>query len=279
MDWPLQTFNWTRGGDSGGECGVPYSRHFTNPTTAQCVRSRAGTTRSVGQLRCQHQPGEQAASANWWSINLQSLHLVMLSSEEDWTVGSPQHVWLADDLAAVNRSETPFVVLATHRPFYTSGYGWLNKVPYNVAFLAAHRAAIEPLLQAYSVDLVIVGHVHKYERTCPMVGGGLCAKRTARSDQQPEHGTVHMVVGAAGEPFQTGCDGCSEWEHVAVTEGPAAQRRAGGSARQFAAPSWSRFRTTEFGWGLLTVHNSSALEVEYVASKDSVVHDSVWIVK
>ena len=182
---------------------------------------------------------------HWWSLELELVHLVVLSSEADWTAGSAQHAWLAQDLARVNRSSTPFVVLATHRPFYSSGHGWLSGA-YSVAYQAAQREALEPLLSAFRVDLAIVGHVHKYERTCAMAGGGRCAG-------PGEHGTVHLVLGAAGEPYQTGCDDCSAWEHVAVAEGPGMQRRAGGSARQFAAPEWSEFRTTAFGEKRLAV--------------------------
>ena len=61
------------------------------------------------------------AAVHWWSLELELVHLVVLSSEADWTNGSAQHAWLTADLARVNRSSTPFVVLATHRPFYSSG--------------------------------------------------------------------------------------------------------------------------------------------------------------
>jgi hypothetical protein len=30
---------------------------------------------------------------------------------------------------------------------------------------------------------------------------------------------------------------------------------------------------------MLTVHNASALQVEYVTPKDHTVHDSVWVLK
>ena len=101
-------------------------------------------------------------------------------------------MWLANNLAAVNGTATLFVIVApTHRPFYTSGYGWLDNVPYNVAFLQAHRAAIEPLLQAFAVVLVIVGHVHKYERTCAMlvVGGVPQISRQASKSKSNSNST------------------------------------------------------------------------------------------
>jgi hypothetical protein len=32
--------------------------------------------------------------------------------------GSPQHAWIAADLAGVDRVATPWLVLVGHRPFY-----------------------------------------------------------------------------------------------------------------------------------------------------------------
>jgi hypothetical protein len=35
-------------------------------------------------------------------------------------VGSKQWLWLDAQLSAVDRSQTPFVIVSGHRPFYTS---------------------------------------------------------------------------------------------------------------------------------------------------------------
>ena len=167
FDYPGQAFNWTRGPDSGGECGVPYSTHFTNPSPS----SKSNTSPNPGA------GAGGAAAVHWWSLELEHMHLVVLSSEADWTEGSAQHTWLAADLAAVDRARTPFVVLCTHRPFYSSGNGWLSDA-YSVAYQAAQRAAVEPLLKAFKVDLAIVGHVHlrvkqSGKTPTPSVGGHL----------------------------------------------------------------------------------------------------------
>ena len=138
VDTPTQAFNWTRGPDSGGECGVPYTAHYTNP----------GQT--AGELGRSH----------WWSADVGAIHLVTLSSEADWTAGSAQHSWLAADLAAVDRARTPWIVLSTHRPFYSSGNGWLASGSYGRKYTEAQRSALEPLLQKHRVDLAVVGHVH-----------------------------------------------------------------------------------------------------------------------
>lgn len=80
------------GDDSRGECGVPTSARFN------------GTGNGNGVY--------------WYSFDEGGVHNVVLSSEHDWRNGSVQHLWLQRDLAAVNRTSTPWVVLATHRMMY-----------------------------------------------------------------------------------------------------------------------------------------------------------------
>jgi hypothetical protein len=68
--------------------------------------------------------------------------------------------WLAADLAAVDRSKTPWIVVAGHRPWYSSG-----------SVCAACRTAFETVFIEYNVDLVLSGHFHVYERNAPIKNG------------------------------------------------------------------------------------------------------------
>ena len=43
-----------------------------------------------------------------------------MSTEDDYSVGSPQWAWVNATLAAVNRSATPWLVLVLHRPIICS---------------------------------------------------------------------------------------------------------------------------------------------------------------
>jgi hypothetical protein len=78
--------------------------------------------------------------------------VVVASTEHDLQPGSPQHAWLAAALGAVDRCETPWLLLALHRPMY---------VPYphkDNAVVGEHiRAALEPLLKHYAVDVALSG--------------------------------------------------------------------------------------------------------------------------
>lgn len=67
-------------------------------------------------------------------------------------------VILQADLSKVDRKRTPWLLVLFHVPWYNSN--------------EAHQCegddmkeAMEPLLRAAGVDLVLAGHVHAYERT------------------------------------------------------------------------------------------------------------------
>jgi len=89
-DFPGSGSMWT-GQDSGGECGVALQRRF-------------------------HMPDAGNTDSSWWSLDVGPVHFVIMSTELDFTKGSPQWNFIAKDLASVDRSKTPFLILAGHRP-------------------------------------------------------------------------------------------------------------------------------------------------------------------
>jgi hypothetical protein len=48
------------------------------------------------------------------------VHILSLNSEIDMAPGSAQYAFAQADLAAVNRTRTPFVVMQWHRPMYSA---------------------------------------------------------------------------------------------------------------------------------------------------------------
>ena len=128
----------------------------------------------------------------WYSFEEGGVHVIMLSSEHDWARNSSQYAWLAADLASVNRSVTPWVVLATHRMMYTTQTHEEGDYKVSLVF----QQEVEPLLTQYKVNLMLVGHQHSYERSC--------AVRGRKCLPPGEHGTVHMVVGSAGASLEKG---------------------------------------------------------------------------
>ncbi len=120
---------WNGGDDSGGECGMPTSRRFRTPATGNGVF--------------------------WYSFAVGSVHVAMLSSEHDPSPGAPMGDWLAEDLAAVDRAVTPWLVVGIHRPLYET-----ENYPGDFAVAAGLRKIMEPLLLAQKVDVVVAGHYH-----------------------------------------------------------------------------------------------------------------------
>jgi hypothetical protein len=111
--------------------------------------------------------------------------------------GSAQHRWLEAELAGVNRSATPWVVVAGHRPMYST----------DTEHHSSLHATVEPLFLQYGVDAYIAGHMHETAVTAPMknftaegmdrvhvaVAGGATEITVTRAPAP-----VHVTVGALG---------------------------------------------------------------------------------
>ena len=66
-------------------------------------------------------PASQAPSFHFrYSYDYGLVHFIMMSTEHDMGNGSKQYTWLENDLKNVNRAKTPWIIIAGHRPMYTS---------------------------------------------------------------------------------------------------------------------------------------------------------------
>ena len=118
----------------------------------------------------------------WYSFEYGMVHVVMIDTETDFDdapdqpggsaglgagpFGASSPKWqqlefLEADLASVDRTVTPWVVVAGHRPWYSTG----------TSSCGPCQKAFEPLLYRYGVDLAIFGHVHNSQRFTPVVNG------------------------------------------------------------------------------------------------------------
>ena len=218
MDDPKLAGNVVSGSqDSGGECGVPYAHYF-------------GLRQPYGDAR-----------GFYGSWNHGRIHFVSFNTEVNWTSGSAQLRWLEADLAGVNKTVTPFTVFAGHRPYLATNTcrGWKTRTD----LMAALENTLEPLFDAYNVQLALWGHVHDYERTCSV--------RRRRCVAQG--GTTHVVIGNAGHGVHT----CPEWV--------------------FPSPEWEAFRSFEHGYARIEATNATHLHFEAVMNRDGKVHDEVWL--
>ena len=82
------------GTDSGGECGVPMYNRFHMPDNGNYLW--------------------------WYSYDYGMVHMIMMSTEHNFTQGSRQYEWLENDLKKVDRSKTPWVMIGGHRAMYCS---------------------------------------------------------------------------------------------------------------------------------------------------------------
>lgn len=110
----------------------------------------------------------------WYSFEYGMAHVVMFNTETDFTDapdgpygsaglnGGPfgalnqQLQFLEADLASVDRTVTPWIIVAGHRPWYTLGTACTQC-----------QTAFEDVFYKYGVDLGVFGHVHNSQRFLP----------------------------------------------------------------------------------------------------------------
>mmetsp|Transcript_52504 Transcript_52504/g.122870 ORF Transcript_52504/g.122870 Transcript_52504/m.122870 type:complete len:444 (+) Transcript_52504:58-1389(+) len=192
-------------------------------------------------------PNAGPGSDGMWHVStIGKVAFLTLSSEHDYSVGSPQHQWavqVVGDLAKQKQAGTiDWIIAQMHRTFYTSTDDYYDRV-----ISAAHlRASFEMLFRTGSqdgsgwpgnyvvVDLLVGGHLHNTEQFLPAFNGS-----TVSRDYHNPTATVQLVVGNAGDQE--------------------------GLTRAFSSPwDFSTVRIAELGYGNITAHNQSVLEVSSV---------------
>lgn len=210
MDFHPEWANY--GSDSAGECSVPMFHRWHTP--------------------------DNGHGLYWYSFDYGGVHVIQMSSEHNWCKGSPQYKWLEKDLARVDRSKTPWVVLTAHRMMYTTQLGEDADLKVSIHF----REELEGLMWKYKVNLMLVGHQHSYERSCP-VRDGECTPDGV--------GPVHIIVGSAGASLETK-----------------------GFSNQIG--NWSVSHVND--WGYLRVDSSEeAMRLQFVLNRNGAVYDEVTL--
>jgi hypothetical protein len=108
--------------------------------------------------------------------------------------GGAQTAWVRQSLTALRAdSGIDFIVAFFHHcAFATSS---------THASDAGVREALAPLFDEFSVDLVVQGHNHQYERTNPIRAGRSAAQAPDGATVRPEtDGTTYVCVGSGGRP-------------------------------------------------------------------------------
>jgi acid phosphatase type 7 len=92
----------------------------------------------------------------WYSVERDSIHFIVLNSCVSIQPGSEQLSWLDSDLAQVADS-IKFIVVVLHHPPYSTGPHTEDEV--------GLRETVVPLFERYGVAVVFAGHDHAYERS------------------------------------------------------------------------------------------------------------------
>eukprot|EP00752_Nemacystus_decipiens_P007459 g6665.t1 len=246
-DYPSVSVSSTRrqvsfytGTDSEGECGVPTAFRFPMPGAAE----------------------EPLADSPWYSFDFGPIHFTVMSTEHDFSRGSEQYEFIEEDFSRVDRTKTPWLVFAGHRPMYVNSGGpgagdcegpaamepnCANDQP--VAKLL--RDNLERLLLEYEVNLAVYGHHHSYQRTC-LVANEVClgvSSRAPTTNNEEYRAPVHVIVGTAGMGLSTNMV----------------------SPR----PQWVEYASDrEFGLGMI-VADSNKLQMSFILDSDSQVSDEM----
>jgi hypothetical protein len=216
------------GKNSGSNSNMWYSFDVTDPTTSLTTHFIAWDTEA------------------WWS---------QTPAEQ-----AAQLAWLKADLAAVDRTATPWVVSYAHKAWYMDD----TIQPPNGA-----GAEVWTLMHEGGVDLFFCGHVHEYRRFLPVdpVSGatdGNCTDKAAAVYTNP----------AFFVPIVTGAPGCQE-----VNAHHDMPRVAGGLTVD------SVTSTNNYGFGKLQIVNATAAHwtwttaVPHVNSTDPAYSDDLWIIQ
>lgn len=115
------------------------------------------TTNEAEAYKALFETPRHSGNEDYYSFNYDTVHLVSLNSNLDFSVGSDMYTWLANDLAKA--SDQTWSIVFFHHPVYsTAEHG-------NTSGMAESLA---PLFAAQGVDVVLNGHDHDYERFYPI---------------------------------------------------------------------------------------------------------------
>lgn len=183
----------------------------------------------------------------WYSIKRASAYIIVLSSYSAYGKYTPQYKWLEEELKKVDRTETPWLIVMMHSPWYNS---------YNYHYMEGEtmRVMFEPWFVKYKVDVVFAGHVHAYERSERVsniaynIVNGLCIPVHDQS------APVYITIGDGGN---------LEGLATNMTE---------------PQPKYSAYREASFGHAIFDIKNRTHAYYSWHRNQDgyAVEADSMW---
>jgi predicted MPP superfamily phosphohydrolase len=197
---------------------TPYMLGVGNHETDHFYDYSSYTNRMAPQMTMAAASG--SPSPRWYSFNVGQVHVVVFDTDA-WVyipvfpLAPGQYAWLEKDLAAVDRSKYPWIVVLGHRAMYctktTDGECNGEAIAIRYGIIDNKFYGIEQLLLKYGADFYLAGHTHHSEITYPVVQG-----RETQYDYNNPKGPVHAQIGAAGvgdghDPFDVPQE---SWERI-----------------------------------------------------------------
>ncbi|MCL7052339.1 hypothetical protein MKW94_029982 [Papaver nudicaule] len=183
----------------------------------------------------------------WYSIKRASAYIIVLSSYSAYGKYTPQYKWLEEEFPKVNRTETPWLIVLMHSPWYNS---------YNYHYMEGEtmRVMYEAWFVKYKVDVVFAGHVHAYERSERVsniaynIVNGVC------SPVNDQSAPVYITIGDGGN---------LEGLATNMTE---------------PQPKYSAYREASFGHAIFDIKNRTHAYYGWHRNQDGVATaaDSMW---
>jgi hypothetical protein len=251
--------------DNGGTTDTRYNVTYTGSI---CM---PGQTNFTGYRNHFRMPSTESGGTGnfWYSFNHGMTHFIQLDTETDLGHGfiapdepggseaqnagpfnntmNAQTTWLEADLKAINRSQTPWVIVAGHRPWYLSHANASGTICWTC------KDVFEPLFIKYSVDLVLSGHSHVYERQAPLANG-VADPAELNNPKAP----WYITNGMAGH-----------YDGLDALQNP----------RQTYARYGLDTLNATYAWSKLTFHNCTHMSHNLIASKNGSVLDSSTLFK
>ncbi|XP_031127284.1 purple acid phosphatase 2 [Ipomoea triloba] len=197
-----------------------------------------------------HVPYKASGSTEtfWYSIKRASAYIIVLSSYSAYGKYTPQYKWLEEELPKVNRTETPWLIVLMHSPWYNS---------YNYHYMEGEtmRVMYEPWFVQHKVDLVFAGHVHAYERSERISNVAYNIVNGKCTPVRDQSAPIYITIGDGGN-----------------LEGLATNMTD-------PQPEYSAFREASFGHATLDIKNRTHAYYSWHRNQDgyAVEADSMWV--
>jgi len=275
--------------------GDHYERYLNMTWGETLGETSSSATSALGELLTKATlfgPGFHAAApsntSRYFSVDIGPIHIVGLDLNN---LDKEQLKWLDADLKDVDRSKMPWILVSSHFPLYhpslfsnfnasnsfyrgdghekfaTSGHDFVAVEcnPDGNCEETVGEAqmkdinALLPLLEKYSVNIYIAGHVHDYAATWPMCNGDICkdgSGEPVKTYNNPK-GTIHITEGNGGVP---GVQGKNDVQ------------QCGSSTTE-----WCRIHGHGGNHGIISVLSDTLLTYEHVENPTGKVTDVITV--